>query len=81
MPKSRLRGGKTAHRKRVANRNQILKQKKMALTKKIIEQMNQATELHHKLKSVATKHNISMNVLVEKLLESQEPSNSDIFVI
>jgi predicted HicB family RNase H-like nuclease len=30
-------------------------------------------ELHQKLKSVASKHNISMNVLVEKLLESQEP--------
>jgi hypothetical protein len=42
MPKSRLRGGAKAHRKRVANRNQILKQKKLALTRKIIEQMNQA---------------------------------------
>jgi len=60
MPKSRLRGGKTAHR---------------------YQPIWIRPELHHKLKSVATKHNISMNVLVEKLLESQEPSNSDIFVI
>lgn len=42
MPKSRLRGGKKEHRKKVAARNQLIKQKKIALTKQIIAQMNEA---------------------------------------
>jgi len=41
MGKSKLRGGAKAHRKRVANRNQIIHQKKLALTKQIIAQMNE----------------------------------------
>jgi len=41
MGKSKLRGGKKQHRKRVANRNQIIHQKKLALTKQIIAQMNE----------------------------------------
>jgi len=41
MPKSRLRGGKKEHRKKVANRNNVIHQKKLALTKQIIAQMNE----------------------------------------
>jgi len=41
MPKSKLRGGKKAHRKKVANRNNVIHQKKLALTKQIIAQMNE----------------------------------------
>lgn len=41
MGKSKLRGGVKAHRKRVAARNQSIHQKKVALTKKIIETLKQ----------------------------------------
>ena len=41
MPKSKLRGGKKAHRKRVQKRNQNIHQQKIALTKRIIAEMNE----------------------------------------
>ena len=44
MPKSRLRGGKTNHRKRVNNRNEVIHQKKIALTNQIIANMNKQNE-------------------------------------
>jgi hypothetical protein len=44
MPKSKLRGGAKAHRKRVQKRNETIKQKKIALTKKIIEGLNKIKE-------------------------------------
>jgi 3-phenylpropionate/cinnamic acid dioxygenase small subunit len=44
MAKSKLRGGKTAHRKRVASRNALIKQKKIALTNQIIASMNEQNE-------------------------------------
>jgi hypothetical protein len=44
MAKSKLRGGAKQHRKRVASRNQLIKQKKIALTNQIIASMNKQNE-------------------------------------
>jgi len=44
MPTSRVRGGKKEHRKRIQKRNELIKQKKIELTKKIIEGLNKIKE-------------------------------------
>ena len=44
MGKSRLRGGAKQHRKRVNKRNELIHQKKLALTKQIIASMNKQNE-------------------------------------
>jgi excinuclease UvrABC nuclease subunit len=44
MGKSRLRGGKKEHRKRIAKRTQTLVAKKKELTNRLIEQMRLANE-------------------------------------
>lgn len=44
MAKSKLRGGAKQHRKRVASRNALIHQKKVALTKEIIASMNKQNE-------------------------------------
>lgn len=44
MPKSKLRGGKKEHRKRIAKRTQTLVARKKELTNKLIEQMRLANE-------------------------------------